>query len=79
MSAEFIIGSDGRRPELHIRAVEDLIRADLTLDHFSISDGEYFLRVANLVDGHPTEQALATARVDDRTLPGGQSIVSFHL
>lgn len=74
----FIIGSDGRAAQSFTSGQSgDLIRADLTLDHFSISDGEYFLRVANLVDGHPSEQALATARVDDRTLPGGQSIVSF--
>jgi hypothetical protein len=74
----FIVGSDGRAAQSFTAGLTgDLVRADLTLDHFSISDGEYFLRVASLVDGHPTEQVLATARIDDRTLPDGQSVVSF--
>lgn len=74
----FIIGSDGRVAQSFTAGLTgDLVRADLTIDHFSISDGEYFLRVASLVDGHPTEQVLAIARVDDRTLPDGQSVVRF--
>lgn len=57
----------------------DLVRAELPMDHITTYDGECFLRGASLVDGHPAEQVLATARIDDQNLPGGQSVVGFAL
>lgn len=55
----------------------DLVRAELVIDHFAIEAGEYFLRLAPLLDGLPTEASLATSRVDDRALPAGESVVVF--
>jgi hypothetical protein len=56
----------------------DLVRAELVMSHFDNNeDGEYFLRLAPLLDGLPADVALATARVDDRTLPDGESVVVF--
>jgi hypothetical protein len=55
----------------------DLVRAELVMDHFAIEDGEYFLRLAPLLDGLPADGSLAAARVNDRTLPDGESLVTF--
>lgn len=55
----------------------DLVHADLVMIQVADNDGEYLLRLAPLLDGVPTDVALATARVDDRRLPDGETVVTL--
>lgn len=54
-----------------------LVRVDLTLDHGAASAGDFFLRLAPLVDAFPGAGVLASTQVSASAVPNGVSAVPF--